>query len=421
MTDNESEFIDLAELRIGHFVYVDLGWLSHPFPLNAFKIRERGQIETLRALGLTRIRYSPLKSDPPPPETVVATPPKPTEDPVASARAARSELLNRQRARLKACEKQYNDASRGYRQVAEIFHAQPAVAREQSERLVGAVIDKLLGEEESSIRLLSEQVGERSSLHSVNVTVIALLLAKAIGLAADDMRAVGVGALLHDIGKQDLPNRLRWRNEQFTPAEVQIYQEHVAHGVSAGKLMGIAPSALLVIAQHHEMADGSGYPLKLKNEKLTPASRIVALVNHYDSLCNAPNPALAVTPHEALAQMFAQQKTRFDATVLSAFIRMMGVYPPGSVVQLTDDRHALVVSVNSNRPLKPQVIIHQPEIPREEALVVDLETTPELGIRRSLKPLQLPKSAIDYLSPRERICYFFERALPLGDGAGEPA
>jgi hypothetical protein len=89
---------------------------------------------------------------------------------------------------------------------------------------------------------------------------------------------------------------------------------------------------------------------------------------------------------------------------------MMGVYPPGSVVQLTDERFALVVSVNSARPLKPSVVVHDPHVPREEALVIDLENEPEVGIRRSLKPLQLSKAAFDYLSPRKRMCYFFERA-----------
>jgi hypothetical protein len=101
---------------------------------------------------------------------------------------------------------------------------------------------------------------------------------------------------------------------------------------------------------------------------------------------------------------------------MSLFIRMMGVYPPGSVVQLTDERFALVVSVNSARPLKPQVVIHDAHIPREEALVIDLEHECDIGIRRSLKPLQLPKAAFDYLSPRKRMCYFFERARDAGAG-----
>jgi hypothetical protein len=104
-------------------------------------------------------------------------------------------------------------------------------------------------------------------------------------------------------------------------------------------------------------------------------------------------------------------KARFDAVVLGAFIRMMGVYPPGSVVQLVNDRFAIVVSVNSARPLRPRVIVHDASVPKDEALILDLEHHPQLGIRRSLKPTQLPKSALDYLSPRQRVCYFFERAV----------
>ena len=88
-----------------------------------------------------------------------------------------------------------------------------------------------------------------------------------------------------------------------------------------------------------------------------------------------------------------------------------GVYPPGSVVQLVDERFALVVSVNSSRPLKPKIIVYQRGVPKDEALMLDLEQAPALGIRRSLKPAALPREALDYLSPRQRMCYFFERAV----------
>jgi hypothetical protein len=80
---------------------------------------------------------------------------------------------------------------------------------------------------------------------------------------------------------------------------------------------------------------------------------------------------------------------------------------------LTDDRYALVVAVNSSRPLKPRVMVHDPKVPREEALVLNLEEQPDLGIRRSIKAQQLPRAAMDYLSPRTRIAYFFE---PVGAG-----
>jgi hypothetical protein len=78
------------------------------------------------------------------------------------------------------------------------------------------------------------------------------------------------------------------------------------------------------------------------------------------------------------------------------------------VVQLTDDRHALVMSVNSTRPLKPNVLVHDPATPRDQALHLNLMAMPDLGIRRSLKPAQLPADAMHYLAPRPRAAYFFD-------------
>jgi len=194
---------------------------------------------------------------------------------------------------------------------------------------------------------------------------------------------------------------------------LKLFQEHVAQSVQLGKAMELSRPSLLAIAQHHELADGTGFPARIKVESMTAGARILALVNRYDNLCNPTRPGAALTPHESLALIFAQLKTRFDKTALSAFIRMMGVYPPGSVVQLIDDRYGIVVSVNSTRPLKPRVIVHDAGVPRHEALILDLEHAPQLGIRRSVKPVNLPQASLDYLAPRQRIAYFFEQVEGL--------
>jgi hypothetical protein len=95
----------------------------------------------------------------------------------------------------------------------------------------------------------------------------------------------------------------------------------------------------------------------------------------------------------------------------------MGVYPPGSLVQLVDGRLAVVMVVDPARPLRPWVVPHQPDVPRSQVALLNLAQTPELGILRSLKPAQLPRAALEYLLPQPRICYFFERALDsLGEG-----
>jgi HD-GYP domain-containing protein (c-di-GMP phosphodiesterase class II) len=434
MKDSPTKTIAVADLRIGMFVHLDLGWMDHPFPLSSFKIGSQQQLDTVRSLGLKQIRYSPDKSDPTPDTT--PTPPEgarangataPTDAARDAAQALAEQQRQQRRAQLQAqkssllqCERQFAEAARHYKQMVDEVDSQPDAARQRCDGVIGGFVQQMLGNGESVIRLLSEGLGDRAALHSVNVTVLCLLLGKAMGLPADALGDLGTAAMLHDLGKQQLPDRVRFREEHFTPAELKLYQSHVGHGAQLGKRLKLPVNALLGVSQHHEMEDGTGFPLGLKGDKISPLAKILALVNRYDNLCNPGNPSGALTPHEALSLIFAQMKTRFETQTLGAFIRMMGVYPPGSVVQLVDARYAMVVSVNSSRPLRPRLIVHEPTVPKDEALILDLETAPDLGIKRSVRPLQLPKATIDYLSPRQRICNFFERAadpLLMASGA----
>lgn len=430
MPDPTGPTVDIAELRLGLFVHLDLGWMDHPFPLGSFKITSQQQIDTIRTLGLQRLRYSPEKSDPPPADAqqppLPAAPAGPhgasTEiTPEVAARAQHKALLQAQRLSLQQCERRFAEAAKAFRLVTDNVVQNPEVAREQGLALVHGVVEQMAGTGDSAIRLLSEGMGERTSLHSVNVMVLSLLLGKAMSLSASELQDLGAAALLHDIGKTALPERVRFREDGFTPAQTKLYQEHVGHSLALGKAMALHPRVLLAMAQHHEMADGTGFPLGLQGDKIAPASCILALINRYDNLCNPGSPAYALTPHEALSLIFAQMKTRFDSNTLSAFIRMMGIYPPGSVVQLQDGRYAMVVSVNSSRPLKPRVVVHNSQVPRDEAPVIDLEQYPEVAIKRCIKPLQLPRATLDYLSPRTRICYYFERAADTQTEGGFPA
>ena len=446
-TADNPHLIDVHALRVGMFVHLDVGWMAHPFPLSSFKITSPQQLAAIRALGLTRVRWNPQQSDPvetvggplpdpaaampaaeagagaaasavqpdsrpadAPPASVPAAAPSagPAVEPPPRERVGRRRELDAQRAALRLCERQFGEAARACKQTTELVLARPQEARAQAEGLTRALLDKMLGEEEVCIRLLTEAAGDKASMHALNVMVVALLMGRTFGFPEAELLDLGVGAMLHDIGKIEMPFRLRQRDDTFTPGEHRDYEEHVAHGLALARRMGLSAGATLVVAQHHEHADGSGFPLKLGSDRMTAAARIVAIVDRYDNLCNPLFLAKALTPHEALSLLFAQGKAKYDTSILGAFIRMMGVYPPGSTVQLTDDRHAMVVSVNSTRPLKPCVLVHEPGVPRDEALMLDLERADGIGIRRSIRPAQLPPAAFEYLAPRQRIAYFFE-------------
>lgn len=419
--------IDVASLRVGMFVHLDLGWLAHPFPLSSFRISSEEQIATIRALGLKRVRWSSEQSDLPAeastagadaPDKQTAPEAKPVVE-TAEVRARREHKarLAEQRASLLHCERQFAEATRELKRATDLVPIRPDEAGTLAGALAKALRDKMMGEHDLCIRLLSEAAGDKSAAHALNVALISMLMGRTFGLGETEMLDLGVGALMHDIGKLDLPDRVRYREDHFSAAEQRLYEEHVAFGLAHARKMALTPGATLVVAQHHEHADGSGFPLKLNTDRMTPLARIVALVNRYDRLCNPNIAAKALTPHESLSMLFAQSKTKFDTAILGAFIKMMGVYPPGSAVQLTDDRFALVVSVNSSRPLKPRVLVHEVKVPRDEALIVDLEKTPGLGVRRSLRPQQLPPNTLAYLSPRPRVAYYFEPAGPAENDA----
>ncbi|MFT4242067.1 MAG: DUF3391 domain-containing protein [Acidovorax sp.] len=429
-----SILIDISQLRVGMYIQLDVGWMRHPFPVSSFRVASAEQIATLRQLGLTEVRYVPHKSDPGQRELVPSAWSVPAMESAPSngldaggalpsadrAAQRRRELLEMQNRTLAVCNQRFGEATRQYQSLERVVSDNPLQARATSEELVNGCVDELLENGDSVIRLLSEGVGERNAQHPVNVMVISLLLGRTLGMKSTELHDLGVAALLHDLGKIKLPPNLRQPTPSLIPMERTRYESHVAESVALAKRMELPEAVVTAIARHHEMADGSGFPLRLYGPDLDRASQVLALVNHYDRMCNPAAGVDALTPHEALSIIFAQLKARFGSVVLGAFIRMMGVYPPGSVVQLVNDRYAIVASVNSSRPLRPKVIVYDPSVPKDEAPILDLEAVPELGIRRCIKPAQLPRDALDYLSPRQRICYFFERAVsPDPDDADE--
>ena len=417
--------IDVQALRVGMFVHLDMGWMSHPFPLSSFRITTQAQLATIRSLGVRTVRWSPQQSDlshdeavrglstlPGPigamagdaandsglgevdgvdtvpfmPRAAKTTssmpPPMPPSAPQAE-RARRSSPASAKPRSAARASTSRRRAPAGTRSTS--CPASPQEARAQAEALSRSIVEKMVGEQDLCIRMLTEGAGDKASMHAMNVGIISLLMGRCFGFDDEEMQDLGVGAMLHDVGKLEMPARLRHREDNFSPNELRVYEEHVEMGLVQASRMGLSAGATAVIAQHHEHADGSGFPAQLNSDRMTMAARIVALVNRYDNLCNPHLLARALTPHESLSLLFAQGRSKFDTSILGAFIKMMGVYPPGSTVQLTDDRYALVVAVNSARPLKPNVIVHDAATPRTEALVLDLESAGGIGIRRSVR------------------------------------
>ncbi|MCU0841441.1 MAG: DUF3391 domain-containing protein [Thiobacillaceae bacterium] len=413
--------ISIDQLRIGLHIRLD-SWMDHPFLFNSFKIRNEKQIQALRAAGIKEVILVPGRSDCEPlppkaaaPEQTAAPPAAPEADPELDAmwkeKALRREKVAQRRAAITECEKRFNKSVGSVKSLLRNLFAKPQESVEQAQAMVSEMVDSLLTEKEVVIHLMSSKSGDENAYyHALNVTVLALLLAKEAGLSADEMRALGLGTVLHDIGKERVPTQILLKKTAWTAAEQNFYQQHVVYGLEmAQKLPNMTPGALEVIAYHHEMLDGSGFPGRLGAERIGRLARIAAIVNSYDNFCNRVNPADSLTPAEALAHMFKKQKDQYDPVLLKLFIRCLGVYPPGSIVQLNNDAVGMVTSVNPDRLLQPTLLLYDANIPKDEAIFFDLDEEPDLAIVKTLRPAVLAPEVYEYLNPRARVNYFLEQ------------
>lgn len=407
------------QLCIGVFVHIDLPWFSHPFSFNSFKIRSAEQLAILRTLGVSHFRYDPDRSDVQPrgmaaPQPALVPPPEPpVEDPAThSALASKQERIARLAQRKRQVievEKALMKAAGVMRNIGKNLFARPKECLEEVDELVSQMVTAFLDQPEVALHVIGEHAGgEEAYYHGLNCSILSMMLAKELDFARAHCQILGVGALLHDIGLNDIPDRVARPRHELTAPERNLRQLHCEYGVRLGKQIGLPEPVLRIILQHHELADGSGFPNKLKGDQIDPLARIVSLVNYYDNLCNPADLAKAMTPHEALSLMFAQRRAKFDTRALQVMIRCLGVYPPGTVVKLSNDAIALVSSVNPAKPLRPWVTVYDAGIPKDEAIMLDLEEEPDINIAKALRPIQLPPEVYEYLSPRKRVTYYFD-------------
>lgn len=406
-------YITPDQLCVGLYVHLDLSWWEHSFAFSNFKIKDEGQLKQLRALGLKRLRYDRARSDceplPLPESPAQQPPPPPPPDPQEQVRQARVQQLSVLRKRLSEVDRAFVQASQRVKALNQSLRNQPEETVKQAGALVNEMVATMLGEDGVALHSITGKAAEDAYVHSLNVTVLSMMLGRQLGLDAEASHMLGMGALLHDIGKLELPSKVLLKPPPLTRPEQQLLEMHTLYGKRMGEKLMLDDDVLRIIYEHHEHCDGSGYPQQLREASIGRLSRIVCIANHFDNLCNPVDPRVALSPHEALARMFLPQyRVRFDDVALKAFIRCMGVYPPGSLVQLEDERYALVLGMHPTLPMKPTLIVYDPAVPKEEALIVNLEAEPKLAIASSMRPSQLPPEALEYLNPRQQLTYYVD-------------
>ena len=194
--------------------------------------------------------------------------------------------------------------------------------------------------------------------HSVRVSVLAVALGRELDLLEKGLEDLGVAAMLHDVGKINIPDEILNKEGALEPHEYELMKSHAEHG---RKLLmsksDVPPVAVDVAASHHEQIDGRGYPRGVKGNKIPFYAKIVGVADAFDAITSDRVYSAARSTLEGLRIMYECRGTQFDEEVVRALIRLVGIYPPGHIVELNNGEAGIILSCQPDNKLQPKVLI----------------------------------------------------------------
>ena len=211
--------------------------------------------------------------------------------------------------------------------------------------------------------------------HSLQVSVYLVALGRHLGLPKDYLERICMLGLLIDIGKAKLPKELLHKQGRLTSEEFELVKHHVQHALDIlEETPGIHPDVLQGIAQHHEREDGSGYPKGLQREEISLFGRMTAIVDSFVALTNQRTYAQPIPVYEALQHICNFKPGLYQASMVEQFIQAIGVFPVGSMVELSSGEVAVVISHSKVRRLKPRVLVisDADKLPLQQPFTLDL-------------------------------------------------
>lgn len=206
------------------------------------------------------------------------------------------------------------------------------------------------------------QKHERTAGHCLNTSILCIAFGKHVGLSDADLNLLGQGAMLHDIGKVRIPPAILDKAGSFTEEERQLVRKHPVDGEAVLKLTRQLPDKVLeIVRSHHERLDGKGYPDGLAGDAVPLSAKIVGIVDTYDSLTSDAPYRPASTAADALRVLRAESTDAYGKDLIQEFIRCLGIYPIGSLVECNNGALAVVVSSTLASRLKPVIMVVRDE------------------------------------------------------------
>ncbi|MEX2130551.1 MAG: DUF3391 domain-containing protein [Pseudohongiellaceae bacterium] len=354
-----------SDLLLGMYVCeLDRPWTETPFPVKGFHIRRIEDLETLRlfckqvvidttrgvsprrqrAANLT-ILSSARKRSPPVAEIAVS------HDVYKITGAVKQEI--------DTVERLYQELSTLYDKVIISARNDKPLRLASLTRVSGGIRNSIIRCPDAFIWFLNTNSHDSCLLnHSLRAAVWSLLLTRHIGYSTADMDVVFLGTLLADIGMAKLPESLVRKTGGFGRREYLAYRKHVRMGEDLLRIEGeVDNNVTSIVRAHHERHDGLGFPRGQRGDQIPVMARIANLAYCYDRLLKHGARGVTVAPANAVRRLYKQRKLKFTEQLVFEFIQVLGLYPAGSIVELTSREIAIVVEQNPGEKLQPKIAL----------------------------------------------------------------
>ncbi len=344
----KSEKISVDQLRIGMYVrQLDIPWDESSFMLQGFDVESQQDVldvqKQCKHVWVDYIEYR-----------------------LADAPERRNTDAFNSEVSLIQIQEDYDDARKIHEQsrdfVGRVFN-DIASGREFDTagviQTVNSSITSIMQNPDASIWLtrLTEK-DDHAAQHSLNVTALSIILGEALGFSKTELEKLGISALMHDIGKAQLPNQLVNKIGVISDDELSQMRMHTALGARIlSQSTNIPPMAVKVALCHHERIDGKGYPKGLEKDDIPLYARIVSIADAYDWMTSSSRNGFEyMSQTEAIGELYQARGKQFDEDLVVSFIDAIGVFPPGSLVEMTNGEVGIVLCASKEK-LKPKVIL----------------------------------------------------------------
>jgi putative nucleotidyltransferase with HDIG domain len=344
-------------------------WTKHPFLRSRFLVKSQEEADKIARLDLDEIDIDTGKGlditapAPPPPATAEATPAE-AADPAAPQkheRRGRAKIVPPEqislRSELTRARAIYGEASSVVQSLLVDARLGRQIEAEKIQPSIAAITGSVLRNPDAMISLFRvKQADKYTFQHSVAVSTLLIAFGRSLGLDREVIEQIGLGGMLHDIGKVKVPSYILTKPGKLTEAEFAVMKKHVEYGAALlENASGIAQPALDVVWQHHERCDGSGYPRQLRGGELSRFGQMAAIVDIYDAMTSDHVYQRNREPTEALQWLMEMGNRQFEAELVQRFVRGIGIYPVGSLVRLESELLAVVIDQRRDKLLCPKV------------------------------------------------------------------